>query len=131
MSRGKAIALFVLLTLCLPLAAQEPPAVVPPKQPAYFSITADQTYMPGETPVLSLWANNVHLLEFRVYRVSDPVLFFQSLKDLHSFGGRAPKVPHERTVLERFHACKRDVAADIRNFVRRQFSAESRHQIRG
>ena len=69
-------------------------------------------------------------LEFRVYRVNDPLKFFAQMQDLHSFGGQAPRLPRQaRTWLEKFHAWKHRRWSWIRDFVRAQFSPESRHEI--
>jgi len=96
----------------------------------YFSITSERTYAPGEKPRVQVWARGVAALEFRVYRINDPVKFFEQLKDLHEFGGKAPELPHEQTALERFHDWKREWRASIRDFFRAQYSVESREAIR-
>ena len=70
-------------------------------------------------------------LEFRVYRVNDPVKFFSQMQELHNFGGRGPALPKQaRTWLEKFHAWKHRIWAWFRDFIRAQFSPESRHKIR-
>jgi uncharacterized protein YfaS (alpha-2-macroglobulin family) len=98
---------------------------------AYFSISSQKTYLPGEKPEVAVYSHNVKQLEFRVYRVNDPVKFFTQLQDLHSFGGRGPALPKQpRTWLEKFHAWKHRLWAWIRDVVRAQFSVEARHQIR-
>src|SRR5207248_1685345 len=57
--------------------------------------------------------------------------FFSQLQDMHTFGGQAPRMPKQaRTWLEKFHAWKHRRWAWIRDFVRAQFSPESRHEIR-
>ena len=97
----------------------------------YFSLSNDKTYQPGEKPQIAVYSNNLRQLEFRVYRVKDPVKFFSQLQQLHSFGGRGPALPKRpRTLLERFHAWKHGISAWIRDLVRAQFSADMRHQIR-
>src|ERR1700687_6276141 len=62
----------------------ETPAVVSTKP--YFSLTTNRTYSPNETA--RLWASyqNVDHLDFRVYRVKDPVKFFKDLDDPHQMG---------------------------------------------
>ena len=98
---------------------------------AYFSLSSQQTYMPGEKPEVAVYSHKVKQLEFRVYRVNDPVKFFSQLQELHSFGGRGPALPKQpHTWLEKFHAWKHRIWAWIRDFVRAQFSVENRHQIR-
>jgi uncharacterized protein YfaS (alpha-2-macroglobulin family) len=121
---------FVAVLLChalvLPLFAQED---VDTGQS--FSLTSQRTYLPGEKPEVSVYSHNVTALEFRVYRVNDPVKFFSQMQELHNFGGRAPSLPKQaRTWLEKFHAWKHRLWARIRDFIRAQFSPESRQQIR-
>ena len=123
---------FVAVLLChallLPLFAQED---VDNATEQSFSLTSQRTYLPGEKPEVSVYAHNVSALEFRVYRVNDPVKFFSQMQELHSFGGRAPSLPKQRrTFLEKFHAWKHRLWAWIRDFMRAQFSPESRQQIR-
>ncbi len=119
------LAVAALLALTAPLVAQETEAR------AYFSITSERTYMPGEKIEIGVYSNNVTTLEFRVYRVNDTAKFFSQLQDMHSFGGQAPRLPkQEKGWLERFHAWKHRIWAWFRDFIRAQFSPESRHQIR-
>ncbi len=61
-------------------------------------------------------------LEFRVYRVNDPVQFFQQLESAHEFGGRVPRPPHQRTLLENIHAWKHGLRTSIRRGLRGQFT---------
>ena len=115
------------LALFMPVCAVAQEGAVEP----YFSLSSQQTYMPGEKPEVAVYSHNVKQLEFRVYRVNDPVKFFSQLQELHSFGGRAPALPKQpHTWLEKFHAWKHSVWAWIRDFVRAQFSVENRHEIR-
>jgi uncharacterized protein YfaS (alpha-2-macroglobulin family) len=120
--------LILVLALLTPAFAQEAEA---PR--AYFSITSERTYVPGEKIGIGVYSNNVATLEFRVYRVNDPAKFFGQLQDMHSFGGQAPRLPKQqgKTWLERFHAWKHRVWAWIRDVFRAQFSEDSRHKIRG
>ena len=114
-------AIFVLLRP-IPALADEP-------QP-FFSLASDRTYAPGEKPHVQVWGRGVSALEFRVYRVNDPVRFFEQLRDAHEFGGKAPELPHERSRLERFHDWKHEWRSAIRDFFREQYSQESREAIR-
>ena len=110
----------------LPLFAQEAADTEPS-----FSLTSERTYLPGEKPEISVYSHNVSALEFRVYRVNDPVKFFSQMQEMHSFGGRAPALPKQaHTWLEKFHAWKHRLWAWIRDFIRAQFSPESRQKIR-
>jgi alpha-2-macroglobulin len=88
----------------------------------YFALSSARTFGPGGKPNVSLSAWNVDALEFRVYRVHDPVVFFQQLEDPHQFGGRAPQPPRRRTVLEAVHRWKRGLRAQVRRSLRAQFS---------
>ena len=114
------------LSLVLPLVAQDDSDTA-----QSFSLTSQRTYMPGEKPEVSVYSHNVKSLDFRVYRVNDPVKFFAQMQDLHNFGGQAPRMPKQaHTWLEKFHAWKHGVWAWVRDFVRAQFSPGSRHEIR-
>ncbi len=119
------VAILLLHTLLAPLFAQESDA-----QP-YFSLTSERTYLPGEKVGVAVYSHNVSALQFRVYRVNDPIKFFGQLQEMHSFGGQAPRLPKQaHTWLERFHAWKHRIWAWVRDFIRTQFSPDSRHQIR-
>ncbi|MGA3209704.1 MAG: MG2 domain-containing protein [Terriglobales bacterium] len=115
--------LLLLLVVLVSAAGQD-------KTAPYFTLTSSRTFAPGETPAIQMWGQSVSSLEFRVYRVNDPVKFFARLRDVHNFGGRAPRPPHSETWLERFHRWKRGLWLCIRDFVRAQFSRESRANIR-
>src|SRR3954451_7952562 len=88
----------------------------------YFALSSARTFGSKGKPVVSLSAWNIDSVELRVYRVNDAVQFFQQLEDPHQFGGRVPRPPQRRTVLERVHRWKRTLRADIRRSLRAQFS---------
>jgi alpha-2-macroglobulin len=88
----------------------------------YFSLASQHTYASHGKPSILLSAWNVDALDFRVYRVSDPLKFFQQIEDPHQFGGRAPQPDHELTPIERFHEWKRTLRARIRRSLRAQFT---------
>lgn len=99
----------------------------------YFSLSTDKTFSPGDKVTVHLYSRDVPALEFRLYRVNNPVQFFEQLRDIHGFGtGRyAEKEDSEtRSWIERFHDWKRRQFVRIRNFFRSQFSAGSRAEIR-
>jgi uncharacterized protein YfaS (alpha-2-macroglobulin family) len=96
----------------------------------YFSLSINKTYAPDETPAVSVWANNVPKLHFRLYKINDPAAFFVQLEDDHHFGGRRPRPAGQRTLIERFRAWKHRLRARIRDVARAQFTPESRAQIR-
>ena len=122
--RWKSILLLAcLFTLIAPAVGQ--------RQGAYFSLSTNKTYLPGEKIGLRVYANNVEQLEFRVYKIKDPAVFFERLESPHDFGRTAPKEQVENpTFLEEFHDWKKSIWTDIRDFFRYQFSARSRAEIR-
>ncbi|MEP7364651.1 MAG: MG2 domain-containing protein, partial [Acidobacteriota bacterium] len=121
----RSLTLALLAFTCLPTVAQED------EGSSYFSLSSSETFAPSAEPKVSVSANRVQQLEFRLYRVNDPVLFFEEkLQDEHQFGGRAPRDPKDRTALERFYGWKRGIRARWRDVFRAQFQEESRHQIR-
>lgn len=97
---------------------------------SYFSLNSSRTYAPGQKVSVDVWAQNEDTLEFRVYRVNDPVKFFTQLGDAHQFGGRVPPPPRQLTWLEQFHHWKHGIFVSIRDFFRAQFTAENREVIR-
>src|SRR5262249_28016132 len=88
----------------------------------YFALASNRTFGSTEKPTVALSAWNVDSLEFRVYRVADPVRFFQQMEDPHHFGTNPPRPPRERTRLERIVRWKRSLRADIRRSLRAQFT---------
>lgn len=115
--------LLLLALLVFPLISQQ-------EDQAYFGLTSNQTFAEGGSPEISVWANNVNELEFRVYRVMDPLTFFASLDEPHRFGGRAPRRPAPRTPIESFHRWKISLRNALRDLVRAQYTAGDRERIR-
>lgn len=115
----------ILLASLLPIPAQQNAT-----QP-YFSLSSSKTFAPGDKPTIQMWAQNVDSLEFRVYRVKDPILFFQKLEDVHRFGAAAaPRKNKQLTLIERFHSIKLRARNRVRNSFREQYTADSREAIR-
>src|SRR6185436_2551848 len=52
----------------------------------------------------------------------DPVQFFQQLENAHEFGGRVPRPPRQKTLLEVVHGWKRGLRVRIRSGLRAQFT---------
>src|SRR5437588_148228 len=96
----------------------------------YFSLGSNRTFGTGEKPIIQLWAQGVDMLQFRVYRVNDPVKFFENLGDQHRFGGRTQRPSRELTAIERFHQWKARSRAAMRNLFRAQYTADSRAAVR-
>jgi uncharacterized protein YfaS (alpha-2-macroglobulin family) len=108
----------------LPTAAQD-------ETKPYFSLSSGKTYGPGDKPAIQMWSQNIDSLEFRVYRVKDPILFFQKLEDVHRLGtGNAPRKAGQTTLIERFHQLKTRARDTVRNTFRAQYTPDSREAIR-
>jgi uncharacterized protein YfaS (alpha-2-macroglobulin family) len=126
---GSALAALLLLTgllaaPCAVLAQEETPSTEPS-----FSVSSRQTYAPSQQPKVWIRFRQVDHLDFRVYRVKDPVQFFAKLKDAHSFGSEKAELAREKTWLERFHEWKRDLRLSVRDFFRGQLRFETRWQF--
>ncbi|MGC1266733.1 MAG: MG2 domain-containing protein [Candidatus Acidiferrum sp.] len=111
-------------TLITPAGGQHPGA--------YFSLSTDKTYLPGDKIGVHVYAVNVDALEFRVYKVNDPALFIKRLDNPHDFDRVIPSKEQidNPSSLERFHDWKLNLWENIRDFFRYQFSARSRSRIR-
>ncbi|MGE3958739.1 MAG: alpha-2-macroglobulin [Vicinamibacterales bacterium] len=96
-----------------------------PAAPA-FSVATSHIFTTKEPPAITLTHRQVDHLDFRVYRVNDPFAFFARLRDAHELGSEEPVVAQEQTWLERIAAWKSARRAEVRSFVRRQFTADYR-----
>ncbi|WP_263359719.1 alpha-2-macroglobulin family protein [Acidicapsa ligni] len=125
--RLRAVSFLALLLFAHPAAHAQDRAVS-------FNLSTSKTFAPGEQPKIHLYTHNVDALEFRVYRINDPVKFMENLRELHSFGPEAGLLGKEqidkRTLLEKFHDWKAGLWSSIRNFFRQQFSQEARSALR-
>lgn len=96
----------------------------------YFSLNSDHPARAGESIPVRVQAQGVRSLDFRLYRVNDPIKFFRQLDEPHRFGGAIRPTPKARTPIEKFAAWKHRWHNRLRNVVRLQFSADNRHSIR-
>lgn len=97
----------------------------------YFSVSTDRPARPGETARVQVRAQGVDKLQFRLYRVSDPLAFLLKLQNPHRFGEEAaPRPQAELTPLERFARLKSRWRTRVRNLARAQFSSGQRARIR-
>ncbi len=119
----------LLLLAMLPMVAQEEEAEEESKGP-YFSVATSRSFGPADTPVVQLWAQALDRLQFRVYRVNDPVKFYSNLREETRSGGRRARPPAELTPIEKLHRWKRRTRETLRNVFRAQYSPESRAAIR-
>jgi uncharacterized protein YfaS (alpha-2-macroglobulin family) len=124
MRRARNIIASAVLAIVFPAIAAAAP---------YFTLSTDRTFLPGEKATVHLYTRDVPALEFRLYRVNDPVLFFENLRDVHGFGTGhyGPKEQiEEKTRIERYHDWKHGMWVNLRDFFRAQFSKQSRSEIR-
>ena len=121
-------ALVPLVLLAFPIVAQEEEEN---DSRPFFSISTNRTWTPAEKPQLQLWGQGVKQLQFRLYKVNDPVRFFELLEDEHQFGGQAPRRDEKKlTWIERLHQWKLRQRTRVQNTVRAQFTKPSRVEIR-
>lgn len=128
-SRAAAIAILLVIGVAAAARPAHAQAEEVSEEP-FFSISSSQTYLPSKQPKIGLEFRQLDRLDFRVYRVKDPVKFFGKLKDAHSFGSQKQELEREKTWLERFHEWKRDLRSSIRNYFRYQLRYESRSRFR-
>lgn len=100
----------------------------------FFSLTTGQSFAPEERARLSASYQGIDHLDFRVYRVSDPIKFFQQLPNPHQIGeDEKDKIEddYERkpSVLERAHSLKGWIFAAIKDYVRDQLPREHRQSF--
>ncbi len=115
------------LLLALAILAAAPLVAQDDEQP-FFSVSSSRTWTSKDKPSVQISSWNVDTLEFRLYRIQDPVQFFSQLKDLHQFGGREGK-PHKQTLLERFHDWKDEGRFAYRSLIRDQFDEQAHARV--
>jgi uncharacterized protein YfaS (alpha-2-macroglobulin family) len=97
----------------------------------YFSLSTNRTYSTADR--VRVWINygTIDSLDFRVYRVEDPVKFFSGLSSPHKMGeketrefvGTLRKGP---SFLEKLRTFKVSVFKSVKNYFRSQLKRESR-----
>ena len=108
----------LLLTAASPVAAQDDAATA--RGPA-FSLSSSETFTSRDRAEVWLTFRQVPSLDFRLYKVRDPIAFLSGLRDPHRFGTDEPlPVPQEPTVLERVAQWKAAQRRRVRDFVRAQ-----------
>jgi uncharacterized protein YfaS (alpha-2-macroglobulin family) len=95
-----------------------------------FSLASSTIFTTRESPAIYLTFQQVERLDFRVYKVADPMAFLAGLKDPHQLGSPEPAVDQEPTTLERIASWKARWRWRLRNFVRGQFSHDYRQARR-
>ena len=105
-------------------------AAQPEREQPAFSLASSTIFSTRESPSIYLTFRQVDRLDFRVYKVGDPMRFLAGLKDPHQLGSDTPVVDQEPTTLERIASWKSTWRWRIRNFARRQFSHDFRRARR-
>ncbi|HEU4598019.1 MAG TPA: MG2 domain-containing protein [Pyrinomonadaceae bacterium] len=107
--------------------------VTPPDEHAkpFFSVHTNRTY--ATTDRARLWVNyrGVESLDFRVYRVKDPVKFFRQLENPHQVGedeeaAVGKSIARQPTFLEKLRAFKSWIFGAFKTYVRQQLQNQSR-----
>ena len=97
----------------------------PETRPA-FSLSTSESFTTRDAPHFYLTFRRLTQLDFRVYKVRDPLAFFSGLDDPHQVGTSEPAVDQERTWIERIADWKREQRQQIRRFARAQASHDYR-----
>lgn len=95
---------------------------------ARFNLHSDTIFRPGEIPSIRLSSQNLEQLEFRIYRVDDPVAFFQSQPNVHQIKDPDPAITGE-TVREKVAAKKDSGISWLRRLARQTISVEKRQWL--
>jgi len=95
-----------------------------------FSLVSDHIFTTRERPAITVMFRHVSSLDFRIYRVRDPLQFFAQLREAHALGSEKPLVPQERTWLERLASWKAGIRDRLRGFLRGQLSPAYRQRRR-
>src|SRR2546421_93132 len=114
----------------LPYAGRTPEPPDPHAKP-FFSLHTNRTY--ATTDRARVWVNyrGVESLDFRIYKVKDPVKFFRQLDDPHQVGEDeqeevGKQVKQKPTFLERLRQFKSWGYGLIKTYVRQQLQNQSR-----
>ena len=118
-----------LAALAAPAFADDPDSRHQDTRPS-FSLSTSTIATTHQTPAVYLTFRQLDHLDFRVYRVNDPVKFLAGLKDPHQLGSEEPIVSQVPTTLERVADWKADWRSRIREFFRLQFSYDYRRARR-
>jgi alpha-2-macroglobulin len=126
-STARTLAVVVATCAALALASDARAQHVEPDaaSPA-FAVSSSQTFTTQDSAFINLTFRHLTQLDFRVYKVRDPLAFFAGLRDPHQLGSEAPVVPEERSWIERLADWKAGQRRTVRSFLRTQVSPEYR-----
>ena len=119
--------LFALSALLPAQLDEDSPA---PGNLTYFQLQVNQAVRPGETVPVQLTGMGFKQLQFRLYRVKDPLALFSQLDEPGTFGDWYKPQRAPRTPLEKFNAWRRAIRRELLDLIRLQFTPEHRAQIR-
>lgn len=115
--------------------AEEPgvPAVPAPSR-VRFSLSTTRAYGTKEQPRIYLNYQGLETLDFRVYQINDPFLFFRQLEDPHQMGEDdysgvddvAERAGRRPSILERVRSFKRGLYYRLKSYIRGQLTRRSR-----
>lgn len=105
-------------------------AQTPEPNPPAFSLSTSEVFTSREGAHFNLTFRHLTQLDFRVYKVRDPLAFFTALRDPHQLGSDESPVPQERSWIERIADWKAGQRREIRGFVRGQVSPAYRAERR-
>jgi uncharacterized protein YfaS (alpha-2-macroglobulin family) len=99
-----------------------------------FSLATTRTYGTKEPPRVYISYQGVEALDFRVYQVRDPFLFFRQLEDPHQMGEDdydgvsevSTLIDRQPSVLELVRSYKRRIYYLIKSYIRSQLARRSR-----
>jgi uncharacterized protein YfaS (alpha-2-macroglobulin family) len=112
-------------------SAGQDEAPSPPAAGPAFSLSTPQATTTREPAAAWLTFRQVPSLDFRIYKVRDPLEFFAGLRDPHQFGTDAPAaVPQEPTLIERIARWKAAQRRRVRDFLRAQTTTDYRRARR-
>ncbi len=100
----------------------------------YFSLSTNRTYGTADRP--RVWINylGIDQMDFRVYRVDDPVKFFKNLEDPHQMGeGEKTQIisglKKDPSALEKVRSFKVSIFKSIKDYFRNQLRRGTRESL--
>ena len=99
-----------------------------------FSLSTTRTYGSKEQPRVYISYQGIETLDFRVYQIRDPFLFFRQLEDPHQMGEDdytavddvSDRIGRSQAPLEVVRSFKRSLYYRIKSYIRSQLARKSR-----
>jgi len=110
---------------------QQEQAGQPTTTKAYFSLSTNRTYSTADRARVWINYGGIDSLDFRVYRVKDPVKFFSGLDNAHRMGSRETSefigtLRKQPSFLEKVRSFKAAVFKSFKDYIRNQLRRDSR-----